>query len=85
MGGRKWRPQRSKLLQPENQTCGQSAYHLSRKTMSLLISACARARDCRDTCVIKSLLKVLHLCHCSTASRLFPHSALAGNTVCLHN
>ena len=33
--------------------------------MSLLISACARARDCRDTCVIKSLLKVLDLYHCS--------------------
>ena len=53
--------------------------------MSLLISACARARDCRDTCVIMSLLKVSNLCYCLTASRLFPHSALAGNIVRLHN
>ena len=53
--------------------------------MSLLISACARARDCRDTCVIMSLLKVSNPCYCLTASRLFPHSALAGNIVRLHS
>ena len=71
-GGRRWRPQRSKLLQPENQMCGQSAYHLSRKTMSLLMSACARARDCRDTCVIKSLLKVFEPMPLLSSDRLFP-------------
>ena len=71
-------------LEPQDQMSGQDAHHLSRKTMSLLTSACARARDCEGTHLIKASISLLCQCHGSNESCPLTLSTLAGIVVGLH-